>query len=140
VGTGWVHLRYDRDDGQRRHRWTLDGVAARLVLDLPGHAITTLDARAGETLQVTTLSGDLDVRLLAPDGRTRQSLVVPLDPARQARQASLDSVLRGATFARPGVAASHPVMQPPPAPPATPPARSVVAPAVETPVSPARRR
>jgi len=139
VGTGWLHLRYDRDDGQRRHRWTLDGVAARLALDLPGHAITTLDAQAGETLQVTTLPEGLDVRLLAPDGKTRKSLVVPLDPVRQARQVRLDSVLHGVTFARPGIAATHPVMQPPHSPPATPPAGSVVAPPVETPVSPTRR-
>jgi hypothetical protein len=127
VGTGWLHLRYDRHDGQRRYRWTLDGVTAQLVLDLPSHAVTTLEARAGETVQVTTALHGLDVRVLAPDGSTRHSLVVPADVERQARQARFDAVLRGTTFARPGIAASHPVMQPRPATP------------VETPVSPAGR-
>jgi glycogen debranching enzyme len=139
MGSGWLQLRYDRHDGRRRYRWTLDGVAARLVLDLPDHAITTLELRAGETVQVTALPQGLDVRLLAPDGRARQTLVVPLDVERQARQARLDNALRGATFAQPGVAASHPVMQPTLPTPDPPPAGSVVAPPVETPVSPAGR-
>jgi glycogen debranching enzyme len=139
VGTGWLQLRYDRHDGQWRYRWTLDGVAPRLVLDLPGHAITTLEPRAGETVQVTATPQGLGVRLLAPDGSARQVLVVPVDVERQARQARLDGVLHGATFARPGVAASHPVMQPARSPAGPPPAGSVVAPPVKTPVSPTGR-
>ncbi len=139
LGTGWLQLRYDRHDGQRRYRWTLDGVAARLVLDLPGHAITTLELGAGETVQVTVMPQGLGVRLLAPDGTARQSLVVPLDVERQARQARFDSVLQGVTFARPGVATSHPVMQSPRSSAGPPPAGSVVAPPVKTPVSPTGR-
>jgi hypothetical protein len=90
-------------------------------------------------VQVTATPQGLGVRLLAPDGSARQVLVVPVDVERQARQARLDGVLHGATFARPGVAASHPVMQPARSPAGPPPAESVVAPPVETPVSPTGR-
>jgi hypothetical protein len=139
VGTGWLQLRYERHEGQRRYRWTLDGVAARLVLDLPPQAITTVDAGPGETVQVLATPGGLEVRLLAADGRTLRALRLPPDVERQARQARLDGVLHGAAFARPGVAASHPVMRPLLPAPDPPPAGSVVAPPVEIPVSSGRR-
>jgi hypothetical protein len=112
VGTGWLQAQYQRRDGQRRYRWTLQDVAAKLVLDLPPYAMTVIPAQAGDTLLADTTARGLSVRLQGPDARVRQALELPVSSERQAHQARLDAILGGVSFARPGIAASHPVMQP----------------------------
>jgi glycogen debranching enzyme len=112
VGTGWLQAQYQRRDGQRHYRWTLQDVAAQLVLDLPPYAVTVFPAQAGDTLLADTTAGGLSVRLKGADARVRQSLELPVRAERQAHQARLDAILGGVTFARPGIAAAHPVMHP----------------------------
>jgi hypothetical protein len=111
VGAGAIRGVYGGSGGARRYVWHLAGQPAALTLDVPPYAARTFTAAAGDRLEAEERGDGLHARLVSAAGAVRAAVVLAPSSERRARQAALDGVLAGTAFARPGDAATHPVMR-----------------------------
>jgi hypothetical protein len=101
VGAGTLHARYGRGDGRRHYTYRLQGLGARLTLDLPSAAPRGFVLAAEERLVADEDPAGWRVRLQGRDGVTREEALLALSPGRRAEQAVLDAALAGLRFAAP---------------------------------------
>jgi glycogen debranching enzyme len=111
VGAGAIRGVYGGSGGARRYAWHLAGQPAALTLDVAPYAARTFTAAAGDRLEAEERGDGLHARLVSAAGAVRAAVVLAPSSERRARQAALDGVLAGTAFARPGAAATHPVMR-----------------------------
>jgi glycogen debranching enzyme len=111
VGQGALHARYERIDGGRRYTWRLQGQGAVIEIDLVPFATGAVRVEPGESLVVAQLADRLKVSRVQRDGAVAAVTQLGRSAERARAQARYDTILQGTTFAQPGTAAAHRVMQ-----------------------------
>jgi glycogen debranching enzyme len=111
IGVGAVSASYERSDRGRRYTWRLQGQAARLDLDIVPFEQHSFTAATGDTLVVEQTAENLVVHHLGSGGSEQELVTLAPSPMRREQQARLDAILAGTEFAKPGIAAVHPVMR-----------------------------
>jgi glycogen debranching enzyme len=111
IGAGVLHASYERSDRGRRYTWRLQGQSAQLDLDIVPFERHSFTVAAGDTLIVEEAAGGLVARHFGVGGSKQERVQLAPSPVRREQQARVDAILGGTEFARPGVAAAHPVMQ-----------------------------
>ena len=111
VGQGALHSRYERIDAGRRYTWRIENMAAAIAVDIAPFTPQVFDMAPGESLVVTQRRDTAEARRIARDGTMGPVITLPKDAPREELQSQLDAILRDTTFARPGRAEAHPVMQ-----------------------------
>ena len=111
IGAGVLSASYERSDRGRRYTWRLQGQAARLDLDIVPFEQHSFTAVAGDTLVVEQTASSLIVHHVGVGGSEKERVTLAPSPMRLEQQAGFDAILAGTEFARPGIAAAHPVMR-----------------------------
>jgi glycogen debranching enzyme len=111
VGAGTLLARYERNADGRRYTWHLEGVSAKVQLDIAPFATRTFPCDKGDSLVIDQRAQRLVALQLGADGREKLRFTFAVDPERQQRQARLDAILAGTRFATPGRADQHAVMR-----------------------------
>jgi hypothetical protein len=111
VGAGVLNARYEQSGRGWRYTWQLTGLAVKLEVDIIPFEQRTFAAYAGDSLVVEQRRNELLVRRLGASGEEKERATLDTSAARREQEARLDAILSGTEFARPGVAAAHPVMQ-----------------------------
>ena len=112
AGNGTLGATFDRVAGNRRYVYRLAGQPAKLVVDISPFEIGNFDASPGDTVTVEVGSAGVRVRVRSDQDTEKSDVLLPLSTERQTRQAGLDAVLAGASFATPKPLESHKVLQP----------------------------
>lgn len=111
VGEGAIEAHYQPGDKGWTYRWVVHGMAARLLMDLPGFAGIPIDIRAGELLMARVQAGRMDWSVSGAGGEVRSQGSAVADAGLQARQDALDGLFSATGFAVPGDPLAMPVMQ-----------------------------
>lgn len=111
IGAGVIDADYRPMDDGWTYSWRLDGIAARLLLDLHGFTTIPIEALPDERLTVDLRGDRLAWALSNPGGALREQGSAVADAGLQARQAALDEVFSGIGFAEPGDPQAMPVMR-----------------------------
>jgi hypothetical protein len=111
VGQGALHSHYERTDAGRRYTWRIENVAAAIEVDVAPFKPHAFDMAPGESLVVTQRRDTAEARRIAHNGTIGPVITFTKDLRREELQGQLDAILRDITFARPGSAEAHPVMQ-----------------------------
>ena len=111
IGQGALHSRYERIDAGRRYTWRIENVAAALEVDIAPFTPQVFDMTPGESLVVIQQRHTVEARRKARDGTMGPVITFAKDSGREQQQDRLDAILRDTSFARPGSAETHPVMQ-----------------------------
>jgi hypothetical protein len=111
VGEGWLDGEYEIADGSHSFRWRSDGFAGRVSIELPGFESLALDVIDGDRVRLLASGNRMQWHHLDDGLRGRASGSATMDPAALERQARIDRWFEGLGFAKPGDAASLPVMQ-----------------------------